>query len=90
MSTTVKLAPLLRKSTDGQEFIEVYASIPIECLGDLERQFPDVGRWLYDKQGNLRPEVIFFVNGERVFSEDLTKPLQDGDEMYLMLAIAGG
>jgi molybdopterin converting factor small subunit len=96
---------LLRKSTGDQESVEVGASTPLECLGDLERQFPDVRRWclgdlerqfpdvrrwLYDKQGELRPEVIFFVNGERAFTKDLGSPLQDGDEVYLMLAVAGG
>ncbi len=90
MSRTIKLAPLLRKSTDGQEFVQVHASTAMECLGELERRFPDVRRWLYDKQGDLRPEVIFFINEERVFSESLNKPLQDSDEIYLMLAIAGG
>ncbi len=90
MSSTVKLAPLLRKSAGGQETVEVNASSPLESLADLERQFPSVRRWLYDKQGDLRPEVIFFVNGERVFPEELSRPLGDGDEVYLMLAIAGG
>jgi molybdopterin converting factor small subunit len=90
VNKTIKLAPLLRKSTDGQEFVQVDASTTLECLGELGSQFPDVRRWLYDKQGDLRPEVIFFVNGERVFSESLGEPLQDSDEIYLMLAIAGG
>ena len=48
MSRTIKLAPLLRKSTDGQEFVQVHASTTLECLGELGSQFPDVRRWLYD------------------------------------------
>jgi len=90
MSLTIKLAPLLRTSVGGRETVEVNASTPLESLADLERQFPEVRRWLYDTQGDLRPEVIFFVNRERAFPEELTRPLQDGDEVYLMLAVAGG
>jgi len=90
VSATIRLAPLLRKSAGGRETVEVNASTALESLADLERQFPDVRRWAYDNQGDLRPEVIFFINGERAFPEELTRPLRDGDEVYLMLAIAGG
>lgn len=90
MRVNVKLAPILCKSTDGQGLVEVKGSSPLECLHDLELQFPSVRRWLYDKQGEFRSEVLFFVNGVRTFAEELTKQSNDGDEIFIMLAIAGG
>ena len=61
-----------------------------ECLHNLEVQFPDIRQWLYDKQGNLLPQVQFYVNGERVYADELANPLKDGDEVLILLAIGGG
>jgi molybdopterin synthase sulfur carrier subunit len=90
MSVTVKVPSLLRKYTNGQELLEVPGYSPMECLNNLVVQFPGLSRWLYDKQGELRPQVWFFVNGERINADELTNPLNDGDELLIMLAVAGG
>jgi len=47
-------------------------------------------RWLYDKQVELRPQVLFFVNGQRIHADGLTNPLNDSDEVSIFLAIGGG
>ena len=89
MSVTVKVPSLLRKYTNGQELLEVPGYSPMECLNNLVVQFPSIRRWLYDKQGEVRPQVWFFVNGERINADELTNPLNDGDELLIMLAVAG-
>jgi len=90
MSVKVKISSLLRGSTNGQEIVEVTGNTPLECLHSLESKFPKMKKWLYDKKGELRPQVWFFVNGERIFRDDLNKPLNDGDELFVLLAISGG
>lgn len=90
MSVTVKVPSLLRKYTNGQELLKVPGYSPIECLHNLVVQFPSIRKWLYDKQGELRPQVWFFVNGERINADELINPLNDGDELLIMLAVAGG
>ena len=90
MSVTVKINSLLQKYTDGQESVEVSGANPIECLKALDLKYPKLKKWLYDKEGNLRPQMWVFVNGERLFAEELTRPLKDGDELSILLAIAGG
>ena len=90
MSVTVKVPSLLRKYTNGQELLEVTGYSPMECLHSLVVQFPSIRKWLYDKQGELRPQVWFFVNGERINADELINPLNDGDELLIMLAVAGG
>ena len=56
----------------------------------MREQFPKIRKWLYDKQGALRPQVWFFVNGERIYADELTRQLNDGDELFILLAISGG
>ena len=90
MTVKVKVSSLLRKHTNWQEFVEVEGNTPLECLHALEKQFPAVKRLLYDKQGKLRPQFWFFVNGQKINASELTNPLRDGDELMILLAISGG
>lgn len=90
MNVKVKIAPLLRKYTNRQELFEVKGNSPMDCTNKLVTQFPGIRRWLYDEQGELRPQVWFFVNGERISAADYAQPLNDGDELSIFLAIGGG
>ncbi len=90
MSVKVRIPPLLRKYANRQELLDATGHSPIECVHNLVLQFPKMRRWLYDKQGELRPQVLFFVNGQRIHANELTNPLNDGDEVFIFLAIGGG
>ena len=90
MSVNLRVSALLRKFTNWQEVVEVRGANPIECLHDLEAQFPAIRDWLYNKQGELLPQIQFYVNGERIYSDELTNPVKDGDEVFILLAIGGG
>ncbi|MCK4964066.1 MAG: hypothetical protein KAS54_03215 [Dehalococcoidia bacterium] len=90
MSVKVRISSLLRKYANGQELLEVTGYSPVECLHNLVVQFPDIRRWVYDKQGELRPQVWFFTNGERISADELTNRLKDGDELFILLALGGG
>ena len=90
MTVMVKVSFHLRRFTEGQEFVEVTGHTPLECLQDLESRFPAVKRWIYDKWGDLRPQLQFFVNGQRIYATEMNNPLQDGNELFILLAIGGG
>ena len=90
MSVKVRISSLLRKYANGQELLEVTGYSPVECLHNLVVQFPDIRRWVYDKQGELRPQVWFFTNGERISADELTNRLKDGDGLFILLALGGG
>ncbi|MBE0480488.1 MAG: MoaD/ThiS family protein [Dehalococcoidia bacterium] len=90
MAVKVKLSPILAAATGRQELIEVPARSPVDCLHDLRARFPRLKRWLFDRHGNMRPQLWLFVNGQRVHVDDLNTPLKDGDELLIMLAISGG
>lgn len=90
MGIKVRIPPIMRKSTNGQELVEVAGNTPSEVLGKLGADFPKIRRWLYDKQGAVRPQIQFYVNKERVRADELSRPLHDGDELLILVAIAGG
>ena len=86
----MKLSLLLRKFTDGQEVVEVSGNTALGCVRSLEAQHPGIGEWLYDKKGELRSQTWLFVNGERIYGDELSNPLEEGDELFILLAIVGG
>jgi molybdopterin converting factor small subunit len=86
MSVTVKLHSLLQhKFADGQDTFDVTAATPLESLREVESRLPKMKQWLYDAEGDLRPQVWFFVNGEKLHPDE-----SDGDEVLILLAVAGG
>jgi len=62
----------------------------MECLQALQSRFPKIRQWLFDKQGSLRPQVQLFVNGQKIYADELNKPLKDEDELLILFAIGGG
>jgi len=90
VSINVKIPSLLIKYAIGQELLQVEGYSLIECTRNLVIQLPELKRWLYDEKGELRPQVWFFVNGERMYNDEFTKSLKDGDELYFLLASGGG
>src|SRR5204862_260368 len=54
-------------------------------------RFPALGPRLRDKDGNPYPFVVFYLNDEDVrFRGGFAAPVQDGDEVTVIPAIAGG
>ena len=90
MTVRVKLSNLLRQATDWQEIVEVTAETPEACLHSLVTQFPDVRKWIYDRNGKMWDRIQFFVNGKRIDRDQLGKPIPDGDELHILLNIGGG
>jgi molybdopterin converting factor small subunit len=90
MTVKVRLSNLLRQATDWQEIVEVTAKTPEECLQAVVTQFPDVRKWIYDKNGKMWDRIQFFVNGKRIDRDQLPEPIQDGDELHILLNIGGG
>jgi tetrahydromethanopterin S-methyltransferase subunit B len=96
MKVKVKLSSLLRQLSDlgdQPETLEVTASDhinPLECLQSLTDRFPSLRKWLYDEEGKLRSAIFVFVNGEKLLSDEMLKPLKDGEDILVVLAFAGG
>src|SRR5204862_252953 len=62
-----------------------------EAVADVAARFPALGPRLRDKDGNPYPFVVFYLNDEDVrFRGGFAAPVQDGDEVTVIPAIAGG
>ena len=88
MSIKIHIPYFLLPATENRDEIEVDSSTIGECLGHLTRKFPDLKEQLFDKNGKLSIYLDIWVNGESSYPEELEKPVQNGDSLLILLAMA--
>jgi molybdopterin synthase sulfur carrier subunit len=91
MAVKVLIPTPLQKLTHDQATIECEGATIAELLETLEQNCPGLKARLCDENGQLRRFVNFYVNSEDIrFLDGASTPLQDGDEVSIVPAIAGG
>ena len=91
MAVSVLVPTPLRKFTNEQETITAQAGTVATLIADLERQYPGIAARLTDDQGELRRFVNIYVNEEDIrFLAGKETPVNDGDAVSIVPAIAGG
>jgi sulfur-carrier protein len=90
MSVTVKIPSQLRAATDGEGTASVDGSTVGEVLDSLYDRFGDL-RSRIAEDGGLRRFVNVYVGGEDIrFLDGLDTAVEDGDEVTILPAVAGG
>ncbi|HAG85220.1 MAG TPA: molybdopterin synthase sulfur carrier subunit [Cyanobacteria bacterium UBA12227] len=91
MSVKVLIPTTLQKFTNDQATIECTANNVAELLDSLEKSCPGIKGRLCDDEGKPRRFLNFYVNSEDIrFLEGTNTALQDGDEVSIVPAVAGG
>ena len=91
MSVTVHIPTPLRKLTNELDVVSGDGGTLVACIDSLEQQYPGLKERLCDEGGELRRFVNVYVNGEDVrFQQGLQTPLEPGDEVSIVPAVAGG
>jgi len=90
MSVKINIPSYFQTYTSEQEVVEVPGSTAGECLDRLVERFPDIGRMLYAREGELFDYVSIYVNGEFASTDELARPVKDGDELHILYILGGG
>jgi molybdopterin converting factor small subunit len=90
MSIKIRLHPILQKLVGGQEVVEVTGHNTGECLEDLESRYPVIKQLIRDNRGQLRRYCEIIVNSKSTYPNELTTPVKDGDQIHIMIFVAGG
>ncbi|MBX6754710.1 ubiquitin-like small modifier protein 1 [Thermorudis peleae] len=91
MAVKVMIPAPLRQFTGGQSSVDVQATTVGDALAALDQHFPGLRDRLVEPDGRLRRFVSVFVNGKDVRTlQGLETPLQEGDEVGIVPAMAGG
>ena len=91
MAILIRIPAALQRFTKNQG--EVYAEgVTVqEVLNDLERRFPGMRAQLCDDHGAIRRFVNLYLNSEDIrFLDGEKTAVQDGDELAIIPAVAGG
>ena len=90
MGARIRIHPLLCDLAHNQEIVGVEGRNVGECLADLEKKFPGMSEHIFDRAGKLQSQIEILINGGRVFQNELTAPVHDGDELSILMLLAGG
>lgn len=91
MAVKVLIPTALQKFTNDQATLECNANTVGDLLDSLEQKCPGIKARLCDDEGKPRRFLNFYVNSEDIrFLEGTNTTLQDGDEVSIVPAVAGG
>ena len=91
MPVKVRIPTPLQKLTQDKTEVEVNAKTIRDLIEQLDKAYPGIKDRICDENGDIRRFVNIFLNEEdiRFLKKEIT-PLQDGDEVSIVPAIAGG
>ncbi len=91
MAVTVYIPTPFRRATNNKDRIEVAAKTVGGLLDELERAHAGLKGLVRDEGGRVHQHVNIYVNSEAIEAlQGLATPLQDGDEVAIIPALAGG
>ncbi len=91
MAIKVLIPTPLQKFTNSQAVIEGEGSTVNELIDSLESNCPNIKGRLRDEEGKPRRFLNLYVNDEDIrFLEGANTPLNDGDQVSIVPAVAGG
>ena len=91
MAVTVKLPTQLRDAAGGAAAAQVEGATVGEALEALYAEHAELRERLADGDGGLRRFVNIYLGGEDIrFLDGLDTQLDDGDEVTILPAVAGG
>jgi molybdopterin converting factor small subunit len=90
MAVRIHIHATHRQFTNGMEVVATTGNTVGECLNHLIKQFPGMGEAIFSKKDKLLNIVEVYVNHASAYPDELAKPVKDGDEIHLILMLAGG
>jgi molybdopterin converting factor small subunit len=91
MAITVLVPTALQKFTNEQPTIDCTGNSVAELIESMESSCPGIKSKLCDEQGKPRRFLNFYVNSEDIrFLQGTDTVLNDGDEVSIVPAVAGG
>jgi sulfur-carrier protein len=91
MAVKVLVPTPLQQFTNNQATIDCEGTTVSGLIDALDQSCPGIKARICDEQGQPRRFLNFYVNSEDIrFLEGVNTTLQDGDEVSIVPAVAGG
>ncbi len=87
----VRIPTPLRRLTGGKGEVDLEGTSIAALINTLDIQYPGMKERLCDEEGAVRRFVNIYINEEDIrFHQGLEPPVTEGDEVFIIPAIAGG
>jgi len=86
----IRLSGTLLRFTDYQKELPIEAPTLKEGIAKLVEQYPEVGKALFDKVGQIRASHRVFVNGDPVEKAGMDRAVGGEDIVDIVTAVTGG
>jgi len=87
----VRIPTVLQRVVGGPKSVQAQGDTVGQVLKDLEKHYPGLKGRITDPQGKLNQFIIIFLNDQDIrFRKELDTPLQEGDVLSILPAVAGG
>jgi molybdopterin synthase sulfur carrier subunit len=91
MSVKVQITVPLQLLTNNQCEVECKGRNIVELIENLNKKYPGMKMKICDENGKLKKYIGCFVNGKNIrFLQMENTELKDGDEVSILVPIAGG
>jgi molybdopterin converting factor small subunit len=90
MTVEINIPPVLQALVDGINRINVSGSTVGECLTEMVKKYPQLKAKLFNRRGKLPNGISIFINGENAYPGPLSRPVVDGDKIYISHIVLGG
>jgi adenylyltransferase/sulfurtransferase len=91
MSVRVRIPSPLKSLTNGKDVIESRGTTVREVIQQVISAYPQLRERLCDEKGNVRRFINIFLNDEDIrFMKNMETPVNNGDSLSIIPAIAGG
>ncbi len=91
MPVKVRIPTPLRTLTNGSEEVTVEGNSIKEVIDNLETNYKGFKERLCDENGQIRRFINFYLNDEDIrFKDNQETQVNDGDQISIVPAIAGG
>ena len=88
---TIYIPTPLRRLTGGESKIEATGETVGDLIQQVEQSHPGVADRVLDGDGNVKRFINIFVNDDEVRTRDgLATPVNEGDKVSIVPAMAGG
>jgi sulfur-carrier protein len=90
-SSLTRWLPHAQRGPQGELSVEVEGDSVDQVLGSLFALYPSLRGYVLDERGSVRHHVAVIVDGEAIRDKrNLSQPLGEHGELYIMQALSGG
>jgi len=90
MSVSVTIPTLLRPLTNGEKSVQAQGACVADVINHLDHQFPGIKEKLVSGDALHRFVNVYINDNDVRFADGLKTPVQAGDNLTVLPAVAGG